>query len=199
MRAAGRQPVSAARLAAGAALVALAGFLGVLGWRLASPPGVGPGAGAPGVNSTGYLVPTEPRPAQDFALRGFDGEPIRLSDLRGKVVVLNFWSSWCGPCVEEAPLLERVSRRYADRGVVVLGANVWTEDEEARNFLLEQGITYPNGRTEGALAAEYGLTGIPETFIIDADGTLVRRWNGPFETERELTALIEPLLPAARR
>lgn len=185
---------STARLAGVGVLVVLTVFLGIVGYRLMNPPGGGVVSGAPGVNSQGRPMSVKPAPASDFTLQGFDGEPITLSELRGNVVVLNFWSSWCAPCVEEAQVLERVSRQYPDGNVVIVGANVWTEEQEARNFLDEQGITYPNGRTDAALAAEYGLTGIPETFVIDAEGTLVRRWLGPL-TEQELGSLIEAAQP----
>ncbi len=192
----GRRNLSPARLAVLGVLVALVAFLGLVGYRLANPPGGSPGLGAPGINAEGRLASAAPEPAADFTLQGFDGEPITLSELRGKVVVLNFWSSWCQPCKDEAQVLEQVSRRYKDKNVVVLGANVWTTEQEARNFLEEQGITYPNGRTEAALAAEYGLTGIPETFVIDPEGVIVRRWLGPL-TEDDLAGLIDAALPSA--
>ena len=196
MRALGRGRISPAQLAALGVLAALVLFLGLVGYRLANPPGSGLGAGAPGINTRGRLADTAPEPAADFTLQGFDGRPIALSELRGKVVVVNFWSSWCQPCVEEAQVLEAVWREYKGRDVVILGANVWTEEDEARNFLDEQGITYPNGRTEAALAAEYGLTGIPETFVIDPRGVIVRRWLGPLE-EKDLAGLIDAALPEA--
>lgn len=192
----GHRQVSASRLVGIGVLVLLTAFLGIIGYRLANPPGGVGVSGAPGVNSQGRLASINPAPAGDFTLQGFDGESITLSELRGKVVVLNFWSSWCAPCVEEAQVLEKVSRKYTDKNVVVVGANVWNEEQEARNFLDEQGITYPNGRTDTALAAEYGLTGIPETFVIDANGILVRRWLGPL-SEQELGGLIDAALPSA--
>jgi cytochrome c biogenesis protein CcmG/thiol:disulfide interchange protein DsbE len=177
-------------------LLALVAFMGLLGYRLVNPPGSGPGLGAPGINAEGRLGSAAREPATDFTLQGFDGEAIKLSDFRGKVVVLNFWSSWCQPCKDEAQVLEQVSRQYRGKGVVVLGANVWTSDQDARNFLDEYGITYPNGSTHSGLAAEYGLTGIPETFIIDADGTIVRRWLGPLSA-KQLTGLLQAALPPA--
>lgn len=180
------------RLVALGVLAAVIGFLGLIGYRLLNPPG-GASPGAPGVNAFGREVSVERGPAPSFELEGFDGAPIALDGLRGNVVVLNFWSSWCRPCADEVPVLEAAVRRYAGRGVQFVGANVWTVEQDARVFLEEHGVTYPNGRTDAALAARYGLTGIPETFIIDRDGTLARRWNGPL-SERELSTLIDPLL-----
>ncbi len=142
------------------------------------------------VNEEGAAVNLKPRPASPFTLTSFSGEKISLEDLRGKVVVLNFWSSWCDPCKEEAPVLEEVWRKYKDRNVVFVGANTWDDKPDAQQFLLENGITYPNGTSEDGLATEYGLTGIPETFVIDANGTVVRRWFGPLEAE-QLSDLID--------
>ncbi|MBA2364441.1 MAG: TlpA family protein disulfide reductase [Chloroflexia bacterium] len=195
MRALGTTHLSRAQMAALGIMAVLIAFLGLLGYRLANPSVVG---GAPGVNAQGRPGTLRSDQPADFTLQGFDGQPIALADLRGKVVVVNFWSSWCEPCKDEAPELERTWQRYKDRGVVIVGANVWTEDQEARGFLEEQGITYPNGSTEAALAAEYGLTGIPETFIIDRDGKLVRRWLGPL-TEQELADMLDTTIATAPR
>ncbi len=194
MRTLGPTRLSHAQLTALGIMALLIAFLGLLGYRLANPAGAG---GAPGVNAEGRPGPLRSDQPADFTLQGFDGQPIALADLRGKVVVVNFWSSWCEPCKDEAQELERAWQRYKDRGVVIVGANVWTEDQEARGFLEEQGITYPNGSTEAALAAEYGLTGIPETFIIDRDGKLVRRWLGPL-TEAQLADMIETTMATAQ-
>lgn len=186
--------MSAARMVALAALLGCAALLGLIGYRLVRP-GVASGvAGAPGVNASGRAMAVDPRPAPEVALRTFGGERIRLSELRGRVVVLNFWSSWCPPCKDEAPELERLWRRYEDRGVVLLGVNVWDDGQAARNFLAEQGITYPNGIPEGRPAVEYGLTGIPETFVVDGRGRLVGRWNGPL-TAAQLSGLIDAVPP----
>ncbi len=194
MRTLGPAHISRAQVTALGIMALLIAFLGLLGYRLANPAGAG---GAPGVNAEGRPGPLRSDQPADFTLQGFDGQPIALADLRGKVVVVNFWSSWCEPCKDEAQELERAWLRYKDRGVVIVGANVWTEDTEARGFLEEQGITYPNGSTEAALSAEYGLTGIPETFIIDRDGKLVRRWLGPL-TEAQLADMIETTIATAQ-
>jgi cytochrome c biogenesis protein CcmG/thiol:disulfide interchange protein DsbE len=184
--------MSGGRLALVGVLVAAVALLTLMGSRLV---GQGGGGGAPQVNSQGREGSVDGGPAADFTLRGFDGSTTRLSDLRGQVVVLNFWSSWCAPCREEAADLERAWQRYKGRGVTLLGVGVWDQDAAAREFLLEQGITYPNGFPEGGrpVAAQYGVGGIPETFVIDRRGNLVRRWNGPV-TVAQLGELIEDAL-----
>ena len=187
--------MSGARLAVLGVLVGAVALLGLLGYRLVQSDG---GSFTPQVNSRGRAGKVTPRPASDFTLRSFDGELIRLSDLRGKVVVLNFWSSWCAPCREEAAHLEQTWRKYKDQGVALVGAGVWDKEADAKQFLLEQGITYPNGLPEGKrpMAAEYGLTGIPETFVIDPEGNLVKRWYGPV-TDAELGEMIRAARTAA--
>ncbi|MBI2955971.1 MAG: TlpA family protein disulfide reductase [Acidobacteria bacterium] len=110
------------------------------------------------------------------------GQRQRLRELRGRVVVLNFWATWCPPCVAEMPSLERLHRRLGGRGVVVLGISV---DESPRNyeaFLRTHGITFPNYRDpEKRISTLYGTFLFPETFVIDRQGRLVRKFIGARE------------------
>lgn len=133
-------------------------------------------------------------PAPDFTLYLFDGGTLRLSDQRGKVVVLNFWASWCPPCREEAPALERVWRQYKDKGVLFIGVN-WSDTEDAaRAYLAEFNITYPNGPDLGRrIGQAYRIQGIPETFFIDKRGNVRDVVIQPL-TEAELVSRIETLL-----
>jgi cytochrome c biogenesis protein CcmG/thiol:disulfide interchange protein DsbE len=134
------------------------------------------------------------RPAADFSLQQFDGGTFRLSEQRGKVVVVNFWSSWCVPCRQEAPELESAWQRYRDRGVAFLGVDIWDAEADARAFLREYRVSYPNGPDpNGAVTIEYGVTGIPETYFIDREGQLVRRWIGPL-SRSQLAGFIDELL-----
>lgn len=135
-----------------------------------------------------------PKEAPDFVLTLFDGERLSLSSLRGRPVVLNFWASWCPPCKQEAPVLERGWRAYQDKGVIFLGIDVQDTEAAARRFMETYGITFRNGPDQGnRIAPAYGITGIPETFFISRDGLLVRRWIGPI-SDPVLTAYIEELL-----
>jgi cytochrome c biogenesis protein CcmG, thiol:disulfide interchange protein DsbE len=133
--------------------------------------------------------------APDFTLTTFDGETLRLSDLRGRIVVLNFWASWCGPCREEAPALEAVWRDYQDRGVTVLGVAFADLDPDSAAFLQEFGVTYPNGPDTGTVISkeQYHIRGVPETFIINQDGEIVRFIFSVVD-EQDLRATLDGLL-----
>ena len=114
------------------------------------------------------------RPAAAFALTTFEGAPLSLETERGKVVVVNFWASWCYPaCYEEAPVLERNWRAYRDRGVVVIGVDIQDREEAARKFIKDFGLTFPNAQdTTGTVSVDYGVYGVPETFFIDRQGRI---------------------------
>jgi cytochrome c biogenesis protein CcmG/thiol:disulfide interchange protein DsbE len=133
-------------------------------------------------------------------LRTFDGRAVHLADLRGQVVVLNFWGSWCIPCREEAPALERAWQASRANDVQFVGVNVWEAESDALNFIREQRISYMNLLDPaGQLAVELGLTGIPETYFVNRDGKLVRRWIGPISDDRlrSLVAELERDAPSA--
>jgi len=135
--------------------------------------------------------------APGFTLPRYHGGKLSLTDLRGKAVVLNFWASWCGPCRDEAPLLERVWRGYRDRGVVVVGVNIQDLEPAARKFLQEFQITYPNVRDgDGRIAKKYGVTGVPETFFIDRSGRIVQKFPGAVVEFRLWQQAVEGLLEA---
>ncbi len=185
------------QIAALVVLLACAALLGVIGYRLANPGAASTVVGATRINESGQAAAVSPYRATDFELRGFDRRTYDLGRLRGKVVVVNFWSSTCPPCEEEAPVLERAWNRYRDRGVVLLGVDVWESDATAREFVQSHGITYPNGTARSTLAAEYGLTGIPETFVVDRHGYVVRHWIGPL-SQRQANRLIEGVLSSDR-
>lgn len=134
-------------------------------------------------------------PAPELSLADLDGNPIHLADLRGRPVVLNFWASWCGPCVEEFPLLRDAAARHADEGLAVIGVVYQDRSEAARDFMARNGATWPAAMDPGGrVAAAYGILGPPETFFIGRDGTIVARHFGQFSAsslEEKLAAIID--------
>jgi cytochrome c biogenesis protein CcmG/thiol:disulfide interchange protein DsbE len=145
-----------------------------------------------GVNAVGQAIPIAPRPVPAVALVPIEGGELVLAETRGKVVVLNFWSSWCVPCQEEAPGLERAWQRLRERDVLLVGVSMWEPLSDARRFVRDYRITFPNAPDpNGRLAIELGLTGIPETYIVDTRGQIVRRWVGPIGEDRLLAMVAE--------
>ena len=123
--------------------------------------------------------------APDFLLPRLDTDgTLRLSSLRGKVVLVNFWASWCLPCKEEAPRLVDAWRRWRGRGVVFLGLDAQDFSSDARRFMRRHGITYPNVHDgPGRTVDRYGVSGFPETWFVSRDGRLVvEHVNGPLTT-----------------
>ena len=117
-----------------------------------------------------------------------------LSDYRGQVVVLNFWASWCPPCVDELPLLQRTQRRIEPLGATVLGVNYQDLPEDASQFVDRFGLTFPNLRDrDGEYAEEYAILGFPETFVIDRRGRIAAARRGPV-TAGWLDSALAPLL-----
>jgi cytochrome c biogenesis protein CcmG/thiol:disulfide interchange protein DsbE len=134
--------------------------------------------------------------APDFVLTTFEGEDINSKDLIGKVVLLNFWASWCKPCEVEAADLQTAWEMYKPGGeVVFLGVDYIDTDNEAMAYLEKFKITYPNGHDLGTrISQAFRITGVPETFIIDREGTLAYVKIGPFTSLSEITSAIDPLL-----
>ncbi|HXJ17418.1 MAG TPA: TlpA disulfide reductase family protein [Candidatus Polarisedimenticolia bacterium] len=137
------------------------------------------------------------RPEKDFSLT-LDGKAARLSDLRGKVVVLNFWATWCPPCVDEAPSLNALQRRIAPLGGVVLGVSVDDDQGAYDGFLKAYNISYPTYRDPTKkIALDYGSTMYPETYVINRDGRFDRKIIGPQDwTSPEMTAYLDSVLHA---
>lgn len=161
-----------------AAVVCLiAALVGLLAWRLSSEHR-GKGVIAAAVRGDRPAAP-------DFELPrlGADGT-LALSSLRGKAVVLNIWASWCTPCREEAPALQRAYEQWRGRGLVVLGVDQQDVEGDALAFAKRHALTYPSVRDgQGDVAASYGATGVPETFFIDRRGRIVAWFSGPLSQD----------------
>lgn len=132
--------------------------------------------------------------APDFTMTTYDGTEIRLSDLQGQIVFVNFWASWCIPCHEEAQDLQRVYERYHDRGVEFIGIAYTDTDTEALAYLNQYGITYPNAPDRGnTISDHYFIQGVPESFLINRDGNIVKTILQP-TTETQLSGWLDDLL-----
>ena len=163
------------RAGQGIALLIVAGLLGLLIWQVANR---NTGGAAAKLNASDGA----PIPAPAFSLPRITGipgtpagtGPISLASLRGKVVVLNFWASWCIPCKQESPRMQQAYLKYRDQGVVVLGVDAQDFTGDARSFAKKYGLTYPMVHDgSGAMMNPYGVTGFPETFFVDRKGNLV--------------------------
>ena len=135
-------------------------------------------------------------PAPDFTVTTFDGQTMSLSDLRGQVVVVNFWASWCIPCKDEAPVLQAAWERYRDQDVVILGVAYVDTPANSLAFIDEYSITYPNASDAGTRVSDaYHITGVPETFIVDRDGNIAQYFYAQV-TEPALTEILDQLTQA---
>ncbi len=134
-------------------------------------------------------------PVPSFTLTTFEGETLAVEELRGRVVVINFWASWCKPCEQEAADLEQAWRMYRDQGVLFLGVNYVDTEPEALAYLARFDITYPNGPDLGTrIAQAFRIRGVPETFVVGPDGRIVAVKIGPFQSLSEITAAVEQAL-----
>ena len=139
--------------------------------------------------------------APDFKLDALQGEPIHLSDLRGKIVVVNFWTTWCPPCREETPALEAAYASYKDRGLVMLGVNLTDQDslKDVESFVQEFRLTYPILLDrDGAVGLLYQLNGLPTTFFINREGIIRTVVIGGPMSETFIRSKIEALLKEAQ-
>lgn len=136
----------------------------------------------------GFLAP-------DFNLATLDGSSVRLSDLRGRPVLINFWASWCGPCRQEMPHLQAAFEAHADEGLVVLGVDQLESPPTVASFVKEFGLTFliPLD-SDGKVSAAYQARGLPTSFFVDADGVIRDVFTGPM-TAGLIESKLETILP----
>ena len=135
-------------------------------------------------------------PAPDITLKSTTGQNIRLADYKGKVVMVNFWASWCGPCRQEMPLLEKMHNDYKDAGFVLLGVNVDAEAADRDKFLAETPVTFPVlDDSENTATEVFGVEAMPSSYFVDKNGNLAHLHKGykPGE-EAAYIAVIKKLL-----
>jgi cytochrome c biogenesis protein CcmG, thiol:disulfide interchange protein DsbE len=135
------------------------------------------------------------KPAQDFPLT-LAGKSEHLSDLKGKIVVLNFWATWCPPCVEETPSLNRLQKYIDSRGGMILGVSVDEDGAAYEKFLKDQAVIFPTYRdATKKSAADYGTTLYPETYVIDRHGKIARKFVGAQQWDSpEMLAYFDAIL-----
>jgi cytochrome c biogenesis protein CcmG/thiol:disulfide interchange protein DsbE len=139
------------------------------------------------------------RTAPDFTLNQLDGKPFTLSTLRGQIVVVNFWASWCTECHTEQSTLNQTWQRFQDSGVVVVGVNFQDTTDDAMDYVRTASVSYPVVEdSDSRTALAYGLRGVPETFVIDRTGRIVDRIIGPVDGTT-LTNQITSMLPAGEQ
>ncbi|HEX8026721.1 MAG TPA: TlpA disulfide reductase family protein [Candidatus Limnocylindrales bacterium] len=132
-----------------------------------------------------------------YQLVDLDGNPVRLADLRGKVVWLNFWASWCPPCQSETPLLRQMDEQYRDRGLALIGVQVQQTVDDGRRYAATYSLEYRIGAdVTGEIFREYRVFALPTQFFIDANGIVRAVVNGPM-TEESATNMLDALLPGA--
>ncbi len=125
-----------------------------------------------------------------------DGEPVSLGDLRGNPVVLNFWATWCRPCVLEMPLLEEVYQEYSDRGLIVLAVNVRESSSRVEEFVQSKELSFPVVLdTGGVVTQQYGTRYYPTTFFIDEDGIIQEKKRGAFFSKAEIEEKLTKIMP----
>ena len=129
---------------------------------------------------------------------GWEGKTeISLAAVKGRPFIINFWASWCIPCRDEAPILKKLSQEYAPKGVVFLGIAYQDRQEDSLAFLQRYGIKYANGPDiTGEISIDYGTTGIPETWFINSEGKVVRKYIRPL-TEPVLKEFLEGLVKSS--
>jgi cytochrome c biogenesis protein CcmG/thiol:disulfide interchange protein DsbE len=163
------------------AFALLVGFLALIAWGLRR-------------SMSGPIRVGDPVP--DISLTTFEGEVIETANLKGKVIVLNFWASWCKPCEQEAAELEEAFQYFKPGGEVVFLGLAWTDTEKnSLEYLNRFGITYPNGpdlRT--AVSQLFRIRGVPETYVIAPDGRLAYFKLGPFVSTAEIIQAVETVL-----
>jgi cytochrome c-type biogenesis protein len=143
----------------------------------------------------GLPMADRPLPMFDFSAELLDGTTLRLSDLKGRPLFLNFWATWCGPCRMEMPSMEALYRRYKDRGFEILAVNVRENKRDAAAFMDEMNLSFPAALdVRGSIAASYGIEAFPTTYLIDRNGGIVTRLVGAIDWDApELTGLFEAL------
>lgn len=175
----------------GGALLCVLGWLFLAQLSLAAPPEADP------FRALELIRPSRVQQAKEFTVPTPEGKSLRLADFKGKVVLLNFWATWCAPCREEMPAMERLYRRYKDNGLAVLALSIDAEGASVViPFVKEYNLSFLVGLDPNTRVAEkYGVRALPSTFLVDRKGNLTALAIGPRQWDGKAAhALIEQIL-----
>ena len=165
----------------------LGGFLVLLAWGLSNRVPVTGRSGETRVH----------KPAPPISMQLLDGAMLDVPSGPGAPMLVNFWASWCPPCRDEANLLERAWRTYKDDGLLFVGVDIQDSEAEARAYVAQYDITYPNGLDDdGKITIDYGVIGLPVSFFVDSAGIVQKRWVGAIDAttlDKWLTELVAGL------
>ena len=151
-----------------------------------------------GVNAEFGQVEVSADQADDFSFKLMAGGTLTLSELRGKAVMVDFWSSWCPPCRREAPVLAEVYLEYEGLPVEFVGVDIWDVPSAAQEHIDRYNVPYPNGiDADGIIVINYGVTGLPEKFFISPEGTIVKKFVGPMSPSKLRGILNDMLDPSS--
>ena len=154
-----------------------------------------------GLLITGCTDGSEPtatvgKAAPDFQLQNLDGQSISLNDLKGKPVLVNFWATWCRPCVSEMPYIQEIYDEWSGKGLIVLAINIGDSSSEAEQFLQDHNLSLPVLLdTNKAVAQRYNIRGIPTTFFIDKDGIIQEKIIGAFPNKEAIENRLDKIMP----
>ena len=144
--------------------------------------------------------PPAPHSAPDFTLQDLDGKPFRLSELRGKPVILNFWATWCAPCRKEVPWLVELQNEYGKQGLEIVGVSVGGDEKGVRRFAEQMGINYRIVESDAQVTKDYDVWVLPTTVFVFPDGSILGRVQGGVSREwlvKNVRRLLAAPAPAA--
>jgi len=134
--------------------------------------------------------------APDFRLQSLDGETVSLSDYHGQAVLLNFWATWCGPCVGEMPYLQEIHEEWTTRGLALVAVNVGETSSQVNGFMNYYNLSLPVLLdTQRSVSERYNIIGIPTTFFIDKDGIIQGKVVGAFPSKESIERYLEDIIP----
>jgi len=148
---------------------------------------------------TGCAPPESPqvgKMAPDFQLQSLDGQTVSLSDFQGSPVLINFWASWCGPCIFEMPFIHMIHEQWSGKGLVILAINMGESPAKVRKFVEDHGISFlVLLDTDQKAALKYNIRSIPATFFIDKDGIIQDMKIGAFTSKAEIERRLSKIIP----